>query len=223
MLGLIHEIVRWVGPLFVSAGYVIVAVGVLAERSILIGLIIPGDVIIALGGVYAARGDLNVVAVIAIAFVAAVCGESIGFWLGRTYGMRLIVRLPFVNRLEHRIEEIRVFFDQHGGKTVAIGRYATAAGAMVPFVAGMSRMPYRRFLMFDVPAVLVWAIGITLVGYVFGRNLDLVETILSRFGWGILVLLVAFVVGRILWSRFRRPDANDEAHDDDVADRMSRT
>jgi membrane protein DedA with SNARE-associated domain len=223
MLGLIHEIVRWVGPLFASAGYAIVAVGVLAERSILIGLVVPGDVIIALGGVYAARGDLNVVAVMAIAFVAAVCGESIGFWLGRTYGMRLIVRLPFVNRLEHRIEEIQPYFDRHGGKTVAIGRYATAAGAMIPFVAGMARMPYRRFLMFDVPAVLVWAIGITLIGYLFGRNLDLVETILSRFGWGILALLVAFVVGRILWSRFRRSDRDDEDHDDDVTDRMSRT
>jgi membrane protein DedA with SNARE-associated domain len=223
MLGLIREIVQWVGPLFASAGYAIVAVAVFAERSILVGLIVPGDVIIALGGVYAARGDLDVVAVMAIAFVAAVCGESTGFWLGRRYGMRLIRRLPFVNRLEARLEDVEGHFERHGGKTVAIGRYATAAGAMIPFVAGMAGMRYRRFLLFDVPAVLVWAIGITLVGYVFGRNLDLVESILSRFGWGILALLIAFVVGRILWSRFRRSDRDDEDHDDDVTDRMSRT
>jgi membrane protein DedA with SNARE-associated domain len=206
----IHEIVRWFGPLFASAGYAIVAVGVLAERSILIGLIVPGDVIIALGGVYAARGDLNVIAVMAIAFVAAVCGESIGFWLGHRYGMRLIRRLPFVNRVEPRLEGAQAYFERHGGKTVAIGRYATAAGALVPFVAGMAGMRYRRFLMFDVPAVLVWAIGITLIGYIFGRNLDLVETILSRFGWGILGLLVAFVVGRVLWKRFRGPKGDGD-------------
>jgi membrane protein DedA with SNARE-associated domain len=213
MLGLIREIVQWVGPLFATAGYAIVAVAVLAERSILVGLIVPGDVIIALGGVYAARGDLNVVVVMAIAFVAAVCGESIGFWLGRRFGMRLIRRLPFVNRLEHKLEDVQGYFERHGGKTVAIGRYATAAGAMIPFVAGMAGMRYRRFLLFDVPAVLVWAIGITLVGYVFGRNLDVVETILSRFGWGILGLLVAFVVGRIVWKRVR--GGGSERDDDD--------
>lgn len=213
MLGLIREIVQWVGPLFATAGYAIVAVAVLAERSILVGLIVPGDVIIALGGVYAARGDLNVVVVMAIAFVAAVCGESIGFWLGRRFGMLLIRRLPFVNRLEHKLEDVQGYFERHGGKTVAIGRYATAAGAMIPFVAGMAGMRYRRFLLFDVPAVLVWAIGITLVGYVFGRNLDVVETILSRFGWGILGLLVAFVVGRIVWKRVR--GGGSERDDDD--------
>jgi membrane-associated protein len=221
MDALIHEIVRWVGPLFASAGYAIVAVAVLAERSILIGLIVPGDVIIALGGVYAARGDLNVVAVMAIAFFAAVCGESIGYWLGRRYGMRLIVRLPFVNRLESRIEGIQAHFDRHGGKTVAIGRYATAAGAVIPFVAGMAKMPYRRFLMFDIPAVLLWAVGITLVGYVFGRNLDRVETILSQFGWGILAVLVAFVIGRIIWKRRRSGRADDDRSDDDAVDRIS--
>jgi membrane protein DedA with SNARE-associated domain len=105
--------------------------------------------------------------------------------------------------LEDRLVGVQAYFERHGGKTVAIGRYATAAGALVPFVAGMAGMRYGRFLMFDVPAVLLWAIGITLVGYIFGRNLDVVETILSRFGWGILALLVAFVVGRIVWARFR--------------------
>jgi membrane-associated protein len=221
MLGLIREIVQWVGPLFATAGYVIVAVAVLAERSILVGLIVPGDVIIALGGVYAARGDLNVVVVMAIAFVAAVCGESIGFWLGHRYGMRLVRRLPFVNRLERKLEDVQGYFERHGGKTVAIGRYATAAGAMIPFVAGMAGMRYRRFLLFDVPAVLVWAIGITLVGYLFGRNLDVVETILSRFGWGILALLVAFVVGRVAWKRLRGGDGDRDEEDRPAGDRAS--
>ena len=206
MLALIRDIVEWVGPVFASAGYLIVAGAVFAERSILLGLIVPGDVIIALGGVYAARGSLNVVTVIAIAFVAACCGESTGFWLGHRYGMTLVRRLPFGDRLETKLDGVQSYFERHGGKTVAIGRYATAAGAMIPFVAGMAGMRYRRFLLFDVPAVLLWAIGITLVGYVFGRNLDLVETILSRFGYGILGLLVLFVVGRFVWKRLHRGD-----------------
>jgi membrane-associated protein len=204
VLALIEEFVEWIGPLFATAGYLIIAIAVLSERSILVGLFVPGDVIIALGGVYAARGDLDLVAVIAIAFVAAMIGESTGFWLGRRYGMRLIRRLPFVNRIEHRIEAVEGYFEQHGGKTVAIGRYATAAGAAIPFVAGMARMRYQRFLLFDAPAVLLWAVGITLVGYIFGSNLDVVETILSRFGWAILGLLVLAIGARIAWGRVRR-------------------
>src|SRR5207248_7761421 len=108
----------------------------LAERSILLGLFVPGDVILALGGVYAARGDLELWAVILIGTAAAICGESIGYWLGRRYGVGLIGRIPLVRRLEGRMENAREYFRHHGGKTVAIGRYATAAGAFVPFVAG---------------------------------------------------------------------------------------
>lgn len=222
MLAIVEEIVRWIGPLFATAGYWIIGLGVLAERSILIGLVVPGDVIIALGGVYAARGRLDVALVMAIAFVAAVAGESTGFWLGRRYGMRFVRRLPLLNRLEPKLRDVESYFERHGGKTVAIGRYATAAGAMIPFVAGMAKMPYTRFLLFDAPAVLLWAIGITLVGYVFGRNLALVETILSRFGWAILVLFAAAVVGRIVYTRVRDRRAATSRGDGNADDRGDR-
>jgi membrane protein DedA with SNARE-associated domain len=203
MLALVEELVKWAGPIFVAAGYAIVAVAVLLERSVFVGLIIPGDVIIALGGIYAARGSLSVVAVIVIATIAASCGESIGYWLGRRYGRGLIKRLPLVNRLEKRLDAAQKYFRAHGGKTVAIGRYATAAGAFVPFVAGLSRMKYARFLAFDLPAIALWATGITLVGYFFEAQLDLIDRILSRFGWIMLGTLVLLVGGRILWKRHR--------------------
>ncbi len=87
---------------------------------------------------------------------------------------------------------------------MAIGRYATAAGAFVPFVAGLSRMRYRRFLAFDVPAIVVWAIAIVLLGYFLEGELDLVDRILSRFGWAMLGLLLGVVGGRILFNRWRR-------------------
>jgi undecaprenyl-diphosphatase len=203
VLALIQELVKWLGPTFATFGYPIIGAGVLMERSILLGLIVPGDVIIALGGIYAARHDLSLTLVIVIATFAAITGESIGYWLGRRYGKRLIRRLPLVNRLEPRLENAQEYFARHGGKTVAIGRYATAAGAFVPFVAGLARMSYARFLAFDVPAIAVWATGITLLGYFFEQQLDLVDKILSRFGWVMLGALVLLVGGRILWKRLR--------------------
>ena len=207
LIAVVKQIIRWAGPLFSSAGYLVVGVAVLLERSIFLGLIVPGDVILALGGVYAGRKELSLAGVIVIGTLAAITGESIGYMLGRKYGRELIKRLPLIGRLEKRFENAERYFRKRGGWTVAIGRYATAAGSFVPFVAGMSEMPYGTFLTYDVPAIGIWATGITLVGYYFGRNLDTVERILSRFGYAMLGVLVVLVVGQIVWRRFRKKPA----------------
>jgi len=203
VVSLVEQIVKAIAPAYTVAGYGIVAGGVLAERSILLGLFVPGDVILALGGVYAARHDLHLWAVIAIGTAAAICGESIGYWLGRRYGRRLLARIPLLRRLEGRLDGAQDFFGRHGGKTVAIGRYATAAGAFVPFVAGMSRMDYRRFLLFDVPAVIVWAVGITLFGYYFGEHISFIDKALSRFGLIVLCVAAVGLGGYLIYKRRR--------------------
>jgi len=200
---LVERIVEFLGPVFDVAGYWVIAAAALMERSIFIGLIIPGDIIIALGGVYAARGDLTLGWVIVVGAASAIVGESIGYWLGRKFGMGLVRRLPLVKRLAPRLEKSQRFFRKHGGITVAIGRYATAAGAFVPFLAGVGRMPYGRFLLFDIPAIIVWAIAIAVFGYVFGRNLEFVDKVLSRFGYIVLGLLVLFFVVRFLLKKHR--------------------
>ena len=204
MLAVVKQLVKWVEPVFTNAGYPIVAAAVLMERSIFLGLIVPGDVILALGGVYAGREAMNLYAVIAIGAAAAICGESIGYWLGNRYGRSLIRRIPLVRALDERFDAAEQYFKKRGGMTVAVGRYATAAGAFVPFVAGMSKMRFRTFLAYDVPAIIVWATGITLIGYFFGSNLDKVDRILSRFGLIMLAVLVLMIVGGILWKRLRR-------------------
>src|SRR5437867_1844927 len=148
------------------------------ERSVFIGLIIPGDLILALGGVYASQHKMNLALVIVVGSVAAICGESIGLWLGRELGVGLVRRCLWVGRwLSEMLEASEGYFKRHGGKTVAIGRYATAAGAFIPFSAGAGRMKYWRFLAFDVPAIIVWATGISIFGFYFGRNLSFVDKV----------------------------------------------
>jgi membrane-associated protein len=203
-LSLVERIVNDIEPIFLAAGYYIIAAGVLMERSIFIGLIIPGDLILALGGVYASKHKMSLPLVIVIGTLAAIAGESIGFWLGRKFGVRVVRRLPYVGRwLAEKLEASEEFFRKHGGKTVAIGRYATAAGAFIPFSAGAGRMKYWRFLAFDVPAIIVWATGISIFGFVFGRNLAFVDKVLSRFGYIVLGLIVLFFLVRWLWKQWR--------------------
>lgn len=200
---MVERIVEWIEPAFLVAGYAIILVGVLLERSVFVGLVIPGDVILALGGVYAARGELTLAWVIVFGTLAAIVGESIGYWLGRKYGRALIRKLPFVRRMERLFANAEDYFKRHGGWTVAIGRYATAAGAFIPFSAGVGKMRYGRFLAFDVPAIMVWAAGISVFGYLFGQHLAFIDTVLSRFGYIVLGLFTAFFLGRFLWKRIR--------------------
>jgi membrane-associated protein len=203
-LSLVERIVSVIEPYFLAAGYFIIAGGVLMERSIFIGLIIPGDLILALGGVYSSQGKMSLAWVIVIGCLAAICGESIGFWLGRKFGIRLVRRIPYVGRwLAEKLMASEDYFRRHGGKTVAIGRYATAAGAFIPFSAGAGRMKYWRFLLFDIPAIIVWATAISIFGYFFGRKLAFVDKVLSRFGYIVLGLVVVFFLGRWLWKRWR--------------------
>lgn len=204
---MLEDLVIRIGPVFDVAGYWIVAVAVLLERSIFVGLIIPGDIVLALGGIYAAREQLALPWVIVVAVLAAVVGESIGYWLGRRYGASLIARIPLVRRLGPRLEAAEAYFARHGGKTVAVGRFATAVGSFIPFVAGVARMPYRRFMAYDLPAIIVWGGGIAAVGYAFGSNLDRVSRLLSRFGLVVLAVVVVFIGGRALLRRRQSPDA----------------
>ena len=201
---LVEKIVHWIEPAFIAAGYFIIAAGVLLERSVFIGLIVPGDLILALGGVYASQHKMNLAVVIVIGTLAAITGESVGFLLGRHYGRRVVRRIPFIGDwLSTKLEQSEEYFKKHGGLTVAIGRYATAAGAFIPFTAGASKMSYRTFILFDAPAIAVWAAGISIFGYAFGQHLDFIDKTLSRFGYIVLGLVVILFAGRWLWRRWR--------------------
>jgi undecaprenyl-diphosphatase len=201
-LALVDTVLDWVRPLYAGWwAYALIGAVILADRGAFVGLVVPGDLFLALGGIYAGRHDLNILLVIAVAIAAALVGESASFWIGRRYGIRVVRRVPLANRLEPKLDAARSYFRRHGGKTVFVGRYVSVAGTFVPFSAGMSDMPYGQFLLFDAVAVAVWAAAVALLGYFLSARVDLVDTILSRFGWGLLALLVLVVVGRVVWKR----------------------
>jgi membrane protein DedA with SNARE-associated domain len=202
VVAIIERLVEWLGPAFASAGYFIVFAGVFADRSAFLGLVVPGDVVLALGGVFAARGALSLPVVIAVGAVAGLMGESVGFWLGNRHGRQLLGRIPILRRWADDLSKAEDYFRRNGGRTVFIGRYVSVAGTFLPFVAGMSNMRYRRFLLFDIPSVVIWAIGVSLLGYFLEHQIGTIDEVLSRFGWGLLAVIVLFFGGRFAYRKW---------------------
>lgn len=211
MLAFIEEIVRWAGPVFRTAGYPIVFVGVFFESSALTGLIVPGDAILALGGVYASRGDLSIAWVISIAIVGAWAGQLTGYVLGRRFGRRLVRRLPLIRRVDPHLDAAKDMIQRRGGLAIVLGRFATGVGAVMPFAAGTADLPARTFVVYMVPTVAVWATAIVLVGYFLGGNLDTIDRLLSRVGWIGLAVVVLAVAGVFGWRWWRRRKESRES------------
>jgi membrane-associated protein len=206
-LALVQEVIDWLRPAFSSFGYVVVAVAMFLESAAFTGVVVPGDVILALGGVYAGRGSLSLPGVIASGVVAALTGETIGYVLGRRYGMQLVTKAPVLRRFEHRIDRVTRAIERRGGAAIVLGRFATGVAGFVPFVAGTSGVRWRTFLLFTIPTTSVWAVGVILLGFVVGNNVELIDDVLSTIGWAGLAVAAAVIA--VWWIvRRRRARAN---------------
>jgi membrane protein DedA with SNARE-associated domain len=202
-LALVSELIDWVRPLFSTAGYVIVSLAMFFESAALTGVLVPGDVILALGGVYAGQGELAVPGVIACGAVFGVLGETTGYLLGRRYGDGLLRKVPILRRFQGKIDEAERSIEQNPGKAIVVGRFVTGAAGLIPFVAGASRVPPRTFFVFTIPTITVWASALTLLGLLVGNNVETIDRVLSSVGW-IGLAVVALIVGWWLW-RHRGP------------------
>jgi undecaprenyl-diphosphatase len=202
-LALVVQLVDRLRPAFETFGYLIVSAGVFLESAILVGLIAPGDVILAIGGAYAANGTLSLPIVLACAIGFGWMGETTGYLIGRRYGDSLVHRAPLLRRFEDRVERARDALRRNGGKAIMIGRFATGLGSTLPFAAGVSKVEPKTFFLFTLPTVAVWASAIVMLGYLAGDNLERIDRILSAVGWG-GVAVVALGLATLWLVRRRR-------------------
>ena len=181
--------------------YVVIAALAAAESSALVGLVIPGEAALLVGGFAASQGRVDLPVLVAVATVAAIVGDSIGYELGRHLGPR--VRLTRLGRWvgEDRWSRAEQFIERRGGPAVLIGRWVGLLRALVPFVAGTTRMPYRRFLVWNVLGAVLWAPTVITAGYFAAGSFRAVERWLGRASL-VLAVLVVFGVGLWLGARW---------------------
>jgi membrane-associated protein len=189
--------------------YVIAGALCFGEAAILVGLVLPGETALLVAGVFCQHGTLNLYVMIAVAVVAAIAGDSVGYEFGKHYGPRLR-RSRFGSWVgEHRWAMVDGFLARHGGKAVLAGRLTALFRALVPSMAGMSGMRYRTFLIWNAAGGLIWAPGCVLLGYAFSTSLATVGRTLT---WAPLAVLgVVVVVYVVLHIRKRRKERAEGA------------
>lgn len=175
--------------------YALIALLVAGEAAALIGLVLPGEVALLLGGVLASSGRVNLPVLIVVAVLAAIFGDSVGYEVGRHGGPAL--ERSRVGRLvgRERWDRSERFLERRGGPAILLGRWVGVLRALVPSLAGMGRMTYRRFLLWNAAGAVVWAPAVVLAGYAAGANYRTVEHTLAR---GSLLLGLAVALGAVL-------------------------
>jgi membrane protein DedA with SNARE-associated domain len=193
--------VEWVSPeylthLIATYGYVAIALIIGLESM---GLPLPGESALVLAALYAGRHDQSISGVVAAAATGAILGDNIGYWIGREFGYRLLLRYGgAIGLSESKIKLGQYLFLRHGGKVVFFGRFVAVLRVLAAFLAGVNRMDWGRFLLANAAGGILWASIVGFGAYALGRA---VLKATGPLGIGLVFAGVAIVVGVLLFAR----------------------
>jgi membrane-associated protein len=174
--------------------------------------VIPGETAAVLGGVLASRGSVDVWVMMGVVIVAAIAGDSVGYEVGRHLGTRVLQIRPLRHH-QHRLQRAQDFVRERGAPAVFLGRFVAFFRATVPGLAGMSGMPYRRFIAWNAVGGIVWGIGFVAIGWLAGNSFKRVESAAGTIAAIVVAVIVLAAV--VYWVvRRKRRDAADEAVDE---------
>ncbi|MHB9098813.1 MAG: bifunctional DedA family/phosphatase PAP2 family protein [Syntrophales bacterium] len=172
-------------------GYLIIFLLPFMESAAFTGLLVPGETVVILAGFLSSQGYLDLGDCLLVISLAVVLGDTAGYSLGKAIGRGYFERHKRLLFLKERhLRKTEEYFDRHGGKTVFLARFTHFLRAMAPFVAGMSRMPYKKFIAFNVAGGILWTVLFTLLGYFFGQSWQMIEKWAGRAGLFILFLFL---------------------------------
>ncbi|MGH2375363.1 MAG: DedA family protein, partial [bacterium] len=149
--------------------YVILFLVIFCETGLVVTPFLPGDSLLFAVGTIAARGTLDVWVVAAALVVAAIAGDAANYWIGRLAGTRILrARGRWYLKQEH-LDRTHAFYERHGAKTIILARFVPIIRTFAPFVAGLGRMTYARFTVYNVTGGIAWIVIFVFGGYYFGN------------------------------------------------------
>lgn len=174
-----------------AGGYLGIALIIFAESGLLVGIFLPGDSLLFVAGLLAAAGYLDVALLTTIVVLAAIIGDSVGYWFGAAVGPGLFQRED--SRLFKRAYLVRTqeFYSKYGPRTVLLARFVPIVRTLAPVLAGVGSMKYSRFLSYNVIGGALWGIGVTFVGYFLGSIVPNSEKYILPFS--LVVIIISFL------------------------------
>lgn len=172
---------------------------VFAETGLMVGFFLPGDSLLITAGVFAAKGDLDIVWLNVTLILAAIIGDATGYWIGKRTGQALYNRPnSLLFRREHLIKT-HEFYERHGGKTIVIARFMPIVRTFAPVVAGAAQMTYRSFAIYNIIGGIAWVMSMTLAGYWLATRFENIEKDLHKIV--AVVIFLSLLPAGIAWLR----------------------
>jgi len=190
--------------LILTTGYLGIFFIVFAESGLLFGFFFPGDSLLITAGLLASQGYLDIKILILISALAAIMGDSVGYWFGKKTGPRIFKREDSLLFHKKNIIRANEFYKKHGGKTIILARFFPFIRTFAPIVAGVGIMEYRRFLSFNLFGGFFWVLATTLLGYFLGNVVPNIE----RYILGVILVVVVLsaLPGLIhFWKEYHQP------------------
>lgn len=171
-----------------AGGLLLVAAIIFGESGMFIGFFFPGDTLLLSAGVFAAQGKLPLLTTILVVALAAILGDNTGYHIGKRYGRRLFRKPDGLVFRQEYVRQAEAFYDKHGSKTMLIAHFAPIIRTFAPAVAGVARMNYKQFVVFDAIGDTAWAAIVTLIGYWFGTKIPNIDHYILLAVGGVMVI-----------------------------------
>ncbi|MEK7560356.1 MAG: DedA family protein [Patescibacteria group bacterium] len=181
--------------------YAILFAIIFAETGLVFTPFLPGDSLLFAAGAFAAINSFNIVALLLLMWTAAFLGDTANYWIGHYFGQKLIDN-PKIPINQRHLGKTRKFYDTHGGQTIFLARFVPIIRTFAPFVAGIGKMDYGKFVYYNAAGGFVWVFGFTLLGYFFG-NLPSVKENFSLIIIGIILLSVTPILVELIKNKRR--------------------
>ena len=187
-----------------TVGYVGIFAIIFAESGLLIGFFLPGDSLLFTAGFLASQGLFNIHLLAFLVFIAAVAGDSVGYAFGAKAGPKIFKKENSLLFHKDNIVKTQEFYKKHGGKTIILARFTPVVRTFAPVIAGVGKMHYPTFLMFNVIGAGLWALGLTYLGYVLGSRIPHIDRYLLPIIALIIIVSVAPAIYHILKDKKQR-------------------
>lgn len=167
--------------------YAILILIIFCETGLVVTPFLPGDSLLFAVGTFAALGSFEIEVITLALGLAAICGDSTNYWIGRFTGPKVFSREKSILLNKEYLDRTHQFYERHGNKTIIIARFVPIVRTFAPFVAGIGRMPYRRFILYSITGTVLWVPTFVLGGYFFG-NIPIV-----RNNFTVVVMAIIFI------------------------------